>query len=254
MSFYVKSSITGTFGVNLYKSDNTGRIINATYSISSANTWEQKVITFDGDTSGGGIDNDNGEGLRVVWHLASGSDYDSVNSTSWANYSTTNWAGGHAQDGVITTTNATWQLTGVQLEVGDFPSGTPFEHRSFGEELELCKRYFERIFRGGNAPQGTERTALGAGVWYQDSQVLSNVAFSTKRAAPTVTQSETGALGCYGSGFFRTSTDSTPFDSITPNSMRLNINSFNSNGTQGDGTYVQLVTNNSSNISIDAEL
>ena len=149
LSFYVKSSITGTFGVNLYKSDNTGRIINATYSISSANTWEQKVITFDGDTSGGGIDNDNGEGLRVVWHLASGSDFDSVNSTSWANYSTTNWAGGHAQDGVITTTNATWQLTGVQLELGS--QATPFEHRSSGVELLLCQRYFQDIaFTGTN--------------------------------------------------------------------------------------------------------
>ena len=86
------------------------------------------------------------------------------------------------------------------------------------------------------------------------SQVLAHLGFSTKRAAPTVTQSETGAIGCYGSGFFRTSTDSTPFDSITHNSLRINITSFNSNGTQGNGTYVQLVTNNVSNISIDAEL
>jgi len=142
LSFYVKSSITGTFGVNLYKVENTFRIINATYTINSADTWEQKVITFDGDTSGGGIDNDNTEALRVVWHLASGSTYDSTNSTSWADYSTSNWAGGHAQDGVITTTNATWQLTGVQLEVGE--QATPFEHRSFGEELALCQRYYEK--------------------------------------------------------------------------------------------------------------
>jgi len=174
LSFYVKSSITGTFGVNLYKPDNTGRIINATYSISSADTWEQKVITFDGDTSGGGIDDDNGEGLRVVWHLASGSNFDSVNSTSWANYITTNWAGGHAQDGVITTTNATWQLTGVQLEVGDFPNGTPFEHRSVGEELALCQRYFQL---GGAC---TGRT-------YSDSQAELYHSFQcTMRSAPTI--------------------------------------------------------------------
>ena len=143
-------------------------------------------------------------------------------------------------------------ITGIQLEVGS--QATAFEHRSFGEELQLCKRYFERMFRGGSAPSGTERTGLAAGVWYQNSQVLAHLGFSTKRAAPTVTQSETGAIGCYGSGFFRTSTDSTPFDSITHNSLRINITSFNSNGTQGNGTYVQLVTNNVSNISIDAEL
>ena len=140
LSFYVKSSQTGTFGVNLYKPDNTARVINSTYTISSADTWEYKTITFAGDTAGGGIDNDNGEGIRVVWHLAAGSNYDSVNSTSWANYSTTNWAGGHAQDGVITTTNATWQITGVQLEVGE--NASDFEHRSFGEELALCQRYY----------------------------------------------------------------------------------------------------------------
>ena len=178
LSFYVKSSITGTFGVNLYKPDNTGRIINATYSISSANTWEQKVITFDGDTSGGGIDNDNGEGLRVVWHLASGSDFDSVNSTSWANYSTTNWAGGHAQDGVITTTNATWQLTGVQLEVGDFPNGTPFEHMRTSEQLQECQRYFQKISSIDAVSQYT------AG----QSAPTFNFAYPTPmRAAPTIT-------------------------------------------------------------------
>ena len=143
LSFYVKSSQTGTFGVSLYKSDNTARIINSTYTISSADTWEYKTITFAGDTAGGGIDNNNGEGLRDVWHLAAGSNYDSINSTSWADYGTQNWAGGHAQDGVITTTNATWQITGAQLEIGS--QASPFEHRSFGEELESCKRYFQKV-------------------------------------------------------------------------------------------------------------
>jgi len=160
LSFYVKSSITGTFGVTLYKPENTFRIINATYTINSADTWEQKVITFDGDTSGGGIDNDNTEALRVVWHLASGSTYDSTNSTSWADYSTSNWAGGHAQDGVITTTNATWQLTGVQLEVGE--QATPFEHRSFGEELALCERYFQKHF---GTTDGTHYTVFPVNRW-----------------------------------------------------------------------------------------
>jgi len=140
LSFYVKSSITGTFGLTLWKPENTVRLINSTYTINSANTWEFKTVTFAGDTSGGGINNDNSEALSVVWHLASGSDYDSVNSTSWANYSTTNWAGGHAQDGVVTTSNATWQLAGVQLEVGS--TATDFEHLSYAEDLALCQRYY----------------------------------------------------------------------------------------------------------------
>ena len=195
LSFYVKSSVTGTFGLSLYKGDNTGRIINVTYSISAANTWERKVITFDGDTSGGGIDDDNTEGFRVVWHLASGSDYDSVNSTSWANYSSTNWAGGHAQDGVITTTNATWQLTGVQLEVGS--QATPFEHRSFGEELALCQRYFEKSFNAVTTPGTTGQAGVISIRQYSTNAVPSIFYKQAKRASATMTiySAATGASG-----------------------------------------------------------
>ena len=178
LSFYVKSSQTGTFGVNLYKPDNTARIINASYTISSANTWEYKTVTFAGDTSGGGIDNDNGEGLRVTWTLAAGSDFDSVNSTSWANYTVTNWAGSHAQDGVITTANATWQITGVQLEIGE--QATSFEHRSFADELRRCQRYyFEIDFDAGEEP-------LGA--YYNSNRSVCTQAFHVQmRTDPTVT-------------------------------------------------------------------
>jgi len=180
LSFYVKSSQTGTFGVNLYKGDNTARVINSTYTISSADTWEYKTITFAGDTAGGGIDNNNEEGIRVVWHLAAGSNYDSVNSTSWANYSTTNWAGGHAQDGVITTTNATWQLTGVQLEVGE--NASDFEHRSFGEELSLCQRYyFDNV---GSQSRYTAHKSRES-----DRQRSANIPHPvTMRATPTITK------------------------------------------------------------------
>ena len=250
LSFHVKSNLTGTAIVTIYDTPNS-RHISKSYTISSANTWEKKTITFEGDTSGA-IDNDNTTGFRIEWHLRAGSDATSGTlATSWASYVAANQAVGQTID-LASSTDNEFYITGIQLEVGS--QATPFEHRSFGEELQLCKRYFERMFRGGSAPSGTERTGLAAGVWYQNSQVLAHLGFSTKRAAPTVTQSETGAIGCYGSGFFRTSTDSTPFDSITHNSLRINITSFNSNGTQGNGTYVQLVTNNVSNISIDAEL
>ena len=198
LSFYVKSSQTGTFGVNLYKGDNTGRVINATYTISSANTWEYKTITFPGDTSGGGIVNDNTEGLRVVWHLASGSNLDSVNSTSWANYSTTNWAGGHAQDGVITTLNATWQVTGCQLEVGD--KATPFEHRSYGEESALCYRYFYRFTGHG--------TLFYADYYSTDTFITKEGLPVEMRVNPTVTSRGTGGSG--GTAFSYTNLAATP--------------------------------------------
>ena len=150
LSFYVKSSITGTYAVGLYKPDNTGRIFNKTYTISSANTWEKKSITFVGDTAGGGINNDNSEGLWISWHLGSGSNYSGGGSTSgWVNYSNDKWADGQGTNAVMTTASATWQMTECQLEVGD--TATDFEHRSFGEELALCQRYYQITTSGGNA-------------------------------------------------------------------------------------------------------
>ena len=187
LSFYVKSSITGTFGLNLYKPENTARVINSTYTISSADTWEFKTVTFDGDTSGGGTNNDNTEGFRVGFMLASGSTYDSTNSTSWANYITSNWAGGHAQDGVVTTTNATWQLTGVQLEVGE--QATPFEHRSFGEELALCERYFVECFSGDSNYE-----SAGSGWAYVNGVAIYRPLRVQMRAKPTLSKSASGTI------------------------------------------------------------
>ena len=139
LSFYVKSYQTGTFNVNLYKSDNTVRHISATYTVNQSATWEKKTITFAGDTSGGGIDDDNGNGLSVYWHLAAGSNFTSADSTSWGNYSAAGFAYGQAVN-LMSSTDNYWQITGVQLEVGSV--ATDFEHRSFGQELALCQRYY----------------------------------------------------------------------------------------------------------------
>ena len=139
LSFYVKSNKTGTWGLNLYKPDNTNRQITATYTINSADTWEYKTITFAGDTAGGGIVDDNGVGLYVYWALAAGSDFTSSNSTSWSNYSNAGFLYGHNVNFFDSTAND-WAVTGVQLEVGE--TATPFEHRSYGDELARCQRYY----------------------------------------------------------------------------------------------------------------
>jgi len=142
LSFYVKSSKTGTYGFNLYKPDNTARQITSTYSISAADTWEYKTVTFAGDTTGGGISNDTGGGLYLYWHLAAGSDFTSSDSTSWSNYANAGFAYGHAVNLFDNTAND-WAITGVQLEVGD--TATDFEHRSFADELAKCQRYYHKI-------------------------------------------------------------------------------------------------------------
>jgi len=175
LSFYVKSSVTGTYGINVYKADSTARQLTSTYTISSANTWEEKTIIIPADTdSGGTIANDNGEGLRITWHLGTGSNFTSANNAlTWSNYADGGWAFGHAQNGVATTDNATWQLTGVQLEVGE--QATPFEHRSFGEELALCQRYYQVITDGDGFARNSGSALFG--IKFQN-QMRANPAFS----------------------------------------------------------------------------
>ena len=179
LSFYVKSSITGTFSTNLYQVDDN-RIVNSEYTISSANTWERKEITYAADQIGV-IDNDNGTGFYVTWNLALGSNRKGNAASAWETQNTDNWGGaGTYTDAVITTVNATWEITGVQLEVG---SATPFEHpRSFGDELARCQRYHQKIdFLTSNGGVGNS--------WY-----YANVNFlTTMRAAPTL--SNTSAYG-----------------------------------------------------------
>jgi hypothetical protein len=140
LSFWTKSSLTGTFGGAIKNSDNS-RTYPFTYTISSANTWEYKTITIEGETSGTWLST-NGIGVRVVFSMGSGSDRLGT-AGAW---STNNNDGATGQTQVVETLNATWQITGVQLEVGE--QATPFEHRSYGEELALCQRYYQQNSAG----------------------------------------------------------------------------------------------------------
>jgi hypothetical protein len=146
VSFYVKSSIIGTFGYTVYRNESTDRAINKTYTINNANTWERKTITLEGDTAQA-IGNDNADNWWNCWHLASSPYYKSDPAPRWATYDGNNWAGYHEQNGVVTTNGATWQITGVQIEIGK--NATEFEHRSYGEELALCQRYYVEDSTGG---------------------------------------------------------------------------------------------------------
>jgi len=152
LSFWIKSSVTGTYALSLFADASAGtRIIGSTYTISSANTWEKKTLTFAGDTVRV-MDNNNSEGLRLMWFMGAGSDFTSSDNTSWSAYSASKLAYGQGTNAVLTTANATWEVTGVQLETG---SGTDFEHRSYGEELALCLRYFYKPAPLDFSAQGT---------------------------------------------------------------------------------------------------
>ena len=145
ISFWVKSSVAADYNLHI-ASEGFSRDITSAYTINSANTWEYKTITFVGDTATA-IANDNTEGLRLEFHIHAGSTYTSTDSTSWGSYADGRRAYGHTAS-FIGTLNATWQITGVQLEVGSV--ATPFEHRSYGEELALCQRYFCKVKHDGS--------------------------------------------------------------------------------------------------------
>ena len=139
LSFYVRSSNTGTFGGVLSNSAENYSY-PFTYSISATDTWEQKSVTVTGPTAGTWIGATNGKGMIVTFALGSGSTYVGT-AGAWA---AADYRGGATgQTNIIGTLNATWYITGVQLEVGSV--ATPFERRDYGRELAMCQRYFYKI-------------------------------------------------------------------------------------------------------------
>ncbi len=188
LSFWVKSNKTGTYAITLYKPDNTARSLGKTYTISSANTWEYKTVTFEGDTSGGGLNDDNGEGLNFYFTLMAGSDWTSSDGTSWHNYANASFSYGHNVNMFDNTANE-WLLTGVQLEIGE--KATPFEHEPFSVTLKKCERYFEKTQSYSTA--GTSWESAG-GVSLRDGTASTVVRYyrfnykTRKRASsPTIT-------------------------------------------------------------------
>lgn len=134
LSFWVRSSLTGTFGGAILNSAQT-RSYPFSYTISVANTWEYKTITIPGDTTGTWL-TDNGVGINVTFGLGVGSTF-SAAAGAWTGSARLSATGATS---VVGTNGATFYLTGVQLEVGSV--ATPFERRQFGAELTLCQRYF----------------------------------------------------------------------------------------------------------------
>ena len=140
LSFWVYSSLTGTFGGSL-TNGNGNYSYPFTYSITSANTWQQISLTFTGPTSGS-FANDNSTGLNVLFALGTGS---SLSGTA-GSWSANGYYGATGQTQWVATNGATFYITGVQLEVGS--SATGFEYRIYGTEFANCQRYYNKVLFG----------------------------------------------------------------------------------------------------------
>jgi hypothetical protein len=188
VSFYVKSNVTGTYILEQYgdTASDTGNNISTAYTVDTADTWERKTITLNVDS--GAMTADNTSGLVLSFWLGTGSNYSSGTlNTSWSAPSAGDRAVG--QVNIASDINNYWQITGVQLEVGD--TATPFEHRSYGDELARCQRYYE-VWRFPNSFDFYESsTAVAA----HDVSSDYNSSFKVeKRVAPTFSKSGTFVL------------------------------------------------------------
>jgi len=175
LSFWVRSSLTGTFGGSLMNSA-YNRAYPFTYTISAANTWEQKSVTIAGDTSGTWIGATNGIGVQVIFGLGVGATY-SGTAGAWAGSQLISATGATS---VVGTNGATFYITGVQLEKGS--TATSFDYRPYGTELALCQRYYAKLQSGT-----TSYAAFGSGSAYSTTAGSIFIKYPvTMRSTPTL--------------------------------------------------------------------
>ena len=248
LSFWVRSHVTGTYSVGITNND-PNRNIAKTYSISTADTWEHKTVTFPGDTAGANPNNDNGVGFMFDWYLAAGSNYTSSDGSSWGAFAENRRAFGHTANAIGTTGG--FYITGVQLEVGDV--ATAFEYRSFGDELARCKRYFELLT---NNVAGTllSRKFYGPGYFESTTQGVAYISFAEKRAAPTITASGTSHFCMFHTGSSVALTGLT-FAQGSSTDVRADTTCSSAPYTDGDSCFLTSISSSTtSTISLDSEL
>ena len=180
LSFWVRSSLTGTFGGAL-RGASFGRANPFTYAISSSNTWEYKTVTIAGDTSGT-YQSGNTTGLEVIFGLGAGSTY-SASAGSWTGSGYFSATGAVS---VVGTSSATWYATGISLEIGDV--ATPFKHEDIGTTLTKCQRYFQNN-SGRRVIASYGDITNGNNHFYMYKYV------TTMRAAPTIVYTNNTGTG-----------------------------------------------------------
>ena len=225
LSFWVRSSLTGTFAGRLMNgADNRSYVF--TYTISSANTWEYKTVTIAGDTLGTWVGATNGSGLKITFDLGSGSGSQTT-AGSWQNGAYSTVAGATS---VVGTNGATFYITGVQLEKGS--TSTAFDVRPYGAELALCQRYYQALM-GGIGIRASQ--VIAGGLW-------ASIALKVEmRTTPTGIVVGTWTVGNCGQPVISTSV-------LSPSSVMLTATAT----TTGDTVYY--TDTNAKGITLSAEL
>lgn len=172
LSFWVRSSLTGSFGGS-FRNSNGGQQITFSYTINVANTWEYKTVLIPAPSNGSTWTSDNTHGVQITWGLGTGSTYGSGTAGTWSSNTSYVPTGSVS---IVGTNGATWYITGVQLERGSTASS--FEYRPFTTELQLCQRYFQKSYDILVDKLGTTTTA-GEVRWVSS-------ATGAGEAAPTV--------------------------------------------------------------------
>ena len=213
LSFYVKSSITGNFSTSIYLAASGGVIANRAYTINSANTWERKELTFPTYTTAN-VPNTNAAGMYINWGLFSGSNSTTAAST-FVSHTGAHLLGGQTAN-FAGTLNATWQITGVQLEVGS--QSTPFEHEPYETTLRKCQRYYAKI----------EGPIHGYACWSYSNVTSTHFSLPEKmRTIPAVTFTGTNNTG---------TNDAVTNDTFSLYNHNTWIGTSSGNGTQYGGT------------------
>lgn len=248
-SFWVKSNVTGKYSIEMFNQDGTTHYLWDSFNINTASTWEKKVINIPANTVGGTIDNDTGYGLFFRFWLAAGTNFTSgtTPAKTWGTAITNaNRAAGNAN--LMSSTSNEFYLTGAQIEVGDI--ATPFEHRTFADELQDCKRYYY-VLADGSIQSNSK---LGNGYGWASGQVELVVNFPVNmRSAPTLKQASGTNKYRWASG-----SGTITFNNLTiyeSNKDNCLIYSAGLSGvTQGRGYRAHLNDDSDGYVAFDAEL
>ena len=243
VSFYVKGNASATYAVEFFDIDNSR--LSETKSFSVTTGWTRVELTYPVDTTGA-FDDDNAESLRLHIWLMAGTTYTSgTTGTTWRSSSGANATRVPSISNFFSSTDNTFFITGLQMEIGSV--ATEFEHRSFGEELALCKRYFEKFtYTASGAISIATNTGVGS--------AFCDLYFSEKRAAPTVTSSSAGNASdeitfLSNTGNFPSTIGTVTYSTINTTNCRAVGGSYSSTGWQsgyacyfhanGTGVFIQ---------------